>query len=146
MSGQSGIGFTPPAKIGRKSAVGDTHVCDLFEVWVKLGSSATCRERHGETEMRHPGKERNASSFSSYLSRGSSRAFDLRPDSCLCKACFADCLRRHPREIPRWQKKFQFHCVVCHQQSSKTCTYGEVKNWSGLSDVPQCPQLVWNSF
>ena len=146
MSGQSGSGFTPPAKKGRKSAVGDTHVCGSCEVWVQLGSSATYRERHSGTEMRHPGNERNASSFSSYLSRGSSRAFDLRPDSCLCKACFADCLRRRPGEIPRWQKQLQFHCAVCHQQSSETCTCGEVKNWSGVSDVPQCPQLVWKRF
>ena len=146
MSGQSGSRFIPPAKKGRKSAVGDTHVCGSCEVWMQLGSSATYREHHCGTEMRHPGNERNASSFSSHLSRGSSRAFDLRPDSCLCKACFADCLRRHSREIPRWQKQFEFHCVVCHQQSSETCTCGEVKNWSGVSDVPQCPQLVWKRF
>ena len=35
---------------------------------------------------------------------------------------------------------------MCHQQSSETCTCGEVKNWSGVSDVPQCPQLVWKKF
>ena len=44
-------------KKGRKSAVGDTHVCGSCEVWVQLGSSATYRERHGGTEMRHPGNE-----------------------------------------------------------------------------------------
>ena len=73
---------------------------------MQLGSSATYRELQGGNEMQHPGNERNASSFSSYFSRGSSRAFDLRPDSCLYKACFADCLRRRPREIPRLQKQF----------------------------------------
>lgn len=67
----------------------------------------------------------------------------LRPDSCLCKACFADCLRRRPGDRPRWQK--QLHCIVCDQMSGANCDCSSV--WFRMSHIRPCtsPQ-VWKLF
>ena len=131
-------GFTPPSKKGRKSLLCAGHVCGSCQVWFQLGSPSTVAHLHSSEDIRHPATEKKAPQFSTYLSMGRDVQFQLGSDSCLCKACYTDCLRHAPKMIERskWQKHSQlWHCPLCDKESDKDCMCKDISSWHLLSDL-----------
>ena len=94
--------------------------------------------------MRHPMDE--APEFSSYLSFEGVEIV-IQPDSCLCDACYMDCMRK--KDKPRWVSiqsalvKSDKHCLLCCSQES--CPCADISDWGPMQIlVTVCPKKQLN--
>ena len=84
----------PPPKRGRKSNKNSGHRCGSCTVWLQTGSNPELSKHHKMVigRVHHPGDR--AVEFTSFLRcNGAYSNITLRSDSCLCDACYRDCVR-----------------------------------------------------
>ena len=106
----------PPPKRGRKSkTISDEHRCGSCTVWLQSGSNEKLLKYHSMDKGRvcHPGVK--SIEFSLFLSCNGAHNITLRSDSCMCDACYRDCLRGEGK--PHWVGLSKHlickHCFIC---------------------------------
>ena len=122
-------GGQPPQKRGRPGKLSSEHKCGEYAIWLQSGSNEDLKHHHNmHKQIRHAGDK--AVSFSSYVSCNGSYSIALREDSCLCNACYQDCLRPHGK--PRWLSLSKYlvckHCMLCCQGISH-CACDGIVEW-----------------
>ena len=122
-------GSQPPCKRGRKSKLDSEHRCGECTVWLQTDSNRELLKYHkGESNMRHPFER--LIEFNNFLSCNGVYKISLRTDSCLCNACYRDCVRGIGK--PRWLGLSKHlicrHCILCCNGPS-VCTCDSVLEW-----------------
>ena len=120
-----------PPKRGRKmSPASDSHKCGSCTIWLQTGSISELEKFHKMNPPKHSNE--CATEFSSYVSMGGKFQINLRPENCLCSACYRDCLRGTGE--PRWYKLSRRliakHCLMCCYGSCD-CKTVSVDEWAG---------------
>ena len=135
----------PPPKRGRKTKdVKDSHHCGSCSIWLQTGSNMALEKHHNMCgRTRHPNE--HAYDFTLFASMNGKYQINLRPDNCICDACYRDCKRGESK--PRWYKLSERliskHCMLCCS-GNQSCTCVDITNWGSSSwcDGENLPQLV----
>lgn len=102
----------PPSIRGRKSKDSE-HRCGSCTVWLQTGGNQEMLKHHKMDvgRVRHPGER--SLEFSQFLScDGVYSSIVLRSDSCLCDACYRDCLQGGDKT--RWLRLSE-HALYKHR-------------------------------
>ena len=136
---------SPPRK-GRKKEFHDGDPCGPCTIWTMTGCDERGREKHKHQPiMRHPMDK--APEFSSYLSCEGVEIV-LQPDSCLCDACYRDCMRKTDK--PRWVSiqssliKSDKHCLLCCSQES--CPCADISDWGPMRWFEDDTLQLWTEY
>ena len=81
-----------PANSRKFKSIGDEHRCGSYTVWLQTDSNEKLLKYHnmGKGKVRHLGDK--SVEFSVFLSCKGAHNITLRSDSCICDACYRDCL------------------------------------------------------
>ena len=125
-------GGQPPSKRGRKSKMDSEHKCGECTAWLQTGSNKDLLKYHKrEDRMRHPCKK--VIEFGNFLSCNGAHKISLRTNSCLCNACYRDCVRETGK--PRWLGLSKHlickHCMICCRGPSG-CTCDSIVEWGPM--------------
>ncbi len=132
-----------PPKRSRKRGLHDGHSCGDCAVWVLSGKDVHVKYRHTwQHSMKHPGAK--AAEFSSWLSTRD-KIISLESDSCMCNACYADCLRctgepRWVRDMPKEHK----HCFVCC--TGALCECRSIQEWGSMDWLEEENITNWTTY
>ncbi len=98
--------------------------------------------RTWQHSMKHPGAK--AAEFSSWLST-KGKVIVLESDSCMCNACYTDCLQSTGE--PRWvgyRPIVQKHCFVCC--TGALCECRSIREW-GSNDWLEAENITnWTTY
>lgn len=161
-SKEDDAGTPPPPQSGRKRRIHDGHSCGDCVVWLTLSSGLgeTYKDKHATgVKTRHP--QERADDFNKYLSVNGQN-FRLNADSCMCNACYQDCVKfaSSPAAVkPRWvnvhkdiTNHHQNHCTVCHSEThllASPCKSSPCKGqsrWGPLSWKHGFTTKFWTNF
>ena len=137
----------PPPKRGRKCSMGDEHRCGSCTVWLQTGSNENLQKYHkmNRGRVRHPGDR--AIDFSIFLSCNGAHSITLRGDSCMCEACYRDCLRGQGK--PRWvglsKQLICKHCFICCRGPSN-CSCECITEWSPKQHLEDSELELWTKY
>ena len=138
----------PPSKRGRKSKhISDKHKCGSCTVWLQTGSNEKLLEYHNMSRgrVRHPGDK--AVEFSMFLSCNGVHNIILRPDSCMCDACYRDCLRGEGK--PRWiglsKSLICKHCFICCP-GTEGCSCECITQWGPTQQFHENEHELWHNY
>ena len=120
----------PPPKRSRK--MNSEHKCGSCSIWLQSGSIKELERYHNMHSTKHPNE--HASAFSLFTSMGGMYDINLRPDNCICDACYRDCKRSVCK--PRWYKLKQElitkHCFLCCV-GTNTCSCSDICDWGATN-------------
>ena len=119
----------PPPKRGRKSGKDSGHRCGSCTVWLQTGGNKDLEKYHNMAigRVRHPGDR--AIEFSNFVScNGAYANISLRIDSCLCDACYRDCIQASGK--PRLSEHAVYkHCILCCEGQLEDCSCKRIVDW-----------------
>ena len=137
----------PPPKRGRKSkSMDDEHRCGSCTVWLQTGSNEKLLKYHNmnKGKVRHPGDK--SVEFSIFLSCNGAHDINLRSDSCMCDACYRDCLRGEGK--PRWVGLSKYlickHCFLCCLGDSCSCEC--ITEWGPTQHLDDSELQLWLNY
>ena len=138
----------PPPKRGRKSkSIDDEHRCGSCTVWLQTGSNEKLLKYHNmdKGKVRHPGDR--SVEFSMFLSCSGIHHITLRGDSCMCEACYRDCMRGEGK--PRWvglsKQLICKHCFLCCRDPSN-CSCECITEWSPKQHLDDSELKLWINY
>ena len=123
----------------------DEHRCGSCTVWLQTGSNEKLLKYNmNKGKVRHPGDK--SVEFSIFLSCNGAHDINLRSDSCMCDACYRDCLRGEG--LPRWVGLSKYlickHCFLCCLGDSCSCEC--ITEWGPTQHLDDSEPQLWLNY